>query len=115
VMMNAWRKPPKKLKSRDHDEGKNSRCGSYLWGVSMQRHGNIACTRSTGTIRRWNKEEIGLLSWEGFKCEQGGRAQEQKCIVEEGCIEGIWCREYKRQKNRKCKGRAEDIDADREE
>jgi hypothetical protein len=39
----------------------------------------------------------------------------QKCTLEEGCIEGIWCREYKRQKNRKCKGCAEDTDADRAE
>jgi hypothetical protein len=30
-------------------------------GVSMQRYGNIACTRSTGTIRMWNKEEIGVV------------------------------------------------------
>jgi hypothetical protein len=36
----------------------------------------------------------------------------QKCTVEEGCIEGIWCREDKRQKNRRRKGRTEDTDAD---
>jgi hypothetical protein len=40
---------------------------------------------------------------EGFKCEQGGRAQEKKYTVEEGCIEGTWCREYKWQKNRQHK------------
>ena len=36
-------------------------------------------------------------------------------MVEEGCMKGIWCREYKRQKNRKCKGHAEDTDVDRAE
>jgi hypothetical protein len=48
-------------------------------------------------------------------CEQGGRAREKKWMVEEGCIEGIWCRDNKRQKNRKCKGCVEDTDADRAE
>jgi hypothetical protein len=77
---------------------------------------NIACTRSTETIRMWNKEEIRCCRCVGeFRCVQGGRAQEQKCIVEEWCIEGIWRREHKRQKNRKCKGCAEDTDADRAE
>jgi hypothetical protein len=60
------------------------------------------------------RRDEGCGCGEGFKCEQGGRAQVQKCTVEEGCIEGIWCREYKRQKNRKCKGRAEDIDVELE-
>ena len=36
-------------------------------------------------------------------------------MIEEGCIEGIWCREYKRKKNRKCKWCVEDTDADRAE
>jgi hypothetical protein len=77
---------------------------------------NIACTKTTETIRMEKKEEITCCHCVGgFKCDQGGRAQEQKCTVEEGCIEGIWCREYKRQKNRKCKGCAEDTDADRVE
>jgi hypothetical protein len=78
---------------------------------------NIACTRSTGTIRMMNKEEM-VWSFRGvseFKCEQGGRAQEHKCMVEEGCIEVIWCRKYKMKKNRKCKERAEDTNADRAE
>jgi hypothetical protein len=53
-----------------------------------------------------------LLSWGKFKCEKGGRAQEQRCTLEEGCIKGTWYREYKRQKNKKCKGRAEGTKAD---
>ena len=57
--------------------------------------------------------DAGCCCGEEFKCEQGGRAQGQRCMLEEGCIKGIWCKEYKRQKNRKCKGRAEDTDADR--
>jgi hypothetical protein len=36
-------------------------------------------------------------------------------MVEEGCIKGIWCREYKRKKNRKCKWHVKDIDVDRAE
>jgi hypothetical protein len=36
-------------------------------------------------------------------------------MVEEGCNKGIWCREYKRQKNGKCKGHAEGTDADKTE
>jgi hypothetical protein len=39
----------------------------------------------------------------------------RKCTVEECCIERIWCREHKMEKNRKCKGCAEDTDADRAE
>ena len=46
---------------------------------------------------------------------QGGREHENKCIVEEWCIEGICRREHKRQKNRKCKGHVEETDADRAE
>ena len=61
------------------------------------------------------RRDKGCCRGEGFKCEQGGRVQVQKCTVEEGCIEGIWCREYKRQKNRKCKGCAEDTDVNRPE
>jgi hypothetical protein len=67
----------------------------------------IACTKSTETIRMWKKKNSGVC-----KC---GRAQEQKCTVEEWCIEGIWCIEHKRQKNIKCKGCAEDTDADKAE
>jgi hypothetical protein len=33
-------------------------------------------------------------------------------MLEEYCIKGIWCREYKRQKKRKCKGHAEGTDVD---
>jgi hypothetical protein len=66
-----------------------------------------------------NKEEMGLLLSscveEEFRCVQGGRAQEQKCTVEECCTERIWRKEHKMQKNRKCKGCAEDTDADRAE
>ena len=36
-------------------------------------------------------------------------------MLEGGCIKGTWCREYKRKKKIKCKGHAEDNDADREE
>ena len=50
-----------------------------------------------------------------FRGVQGGRAQEQICTVEEYFIERIWNIEHKRQKNRKCKGCAEDTDADRVE
>jgi hypothetical protein len=64
---------------------------------------NIACTRCTEAIYTRYREEKGCCCcWsccgrcvEGLKCEQGGRAQEQKYTVEEGCIEGTWCREYK--------------------
>jgi hypothetical protein len=64
----------------------------------------------------WNKEEIRVVAMEeNSRGVRGGRVQEQKCIVEEYCIESIWCREHKRQKNKKCKVCAEDTDADRAE
>jgi hypothetical protein len=45
---------------------------------------------------------------------QGGRAKEQKCTVEECCIERIWRRELKMQKNRQRKsGVQEGSEADR--
>jgi hypothetical protein len=36
-----------------------------------------------------------------LRCVQGGRTWEQKCTVEEWCIEGIWGIDHKRLKNRK--------------
>jgi hypothetical protein len=62
-----------------------------------------------------NKEEIWSRCGGELRCVQGGRAQEQKWIVEEWCTEGLWRREHKRQKNKKCKRSAEDTDADRAE
>jgi hypothetical protein len=63
-----------------------------------------------------NKEEISVVVVEeNSRGMQGGRAQENKCTVEECCIKRIWHREHKRQKNRKCKVCVEDTDADREE
>jgi hypothetical protein len=82
----------------------------------MQRHCEDCMHKDNRDYKNAKeRRERGCRYVGGFKCGQGGRAQEHKCTVEEGCIEGIWCREYKRQKNRKCKGRAEDTDADRAE
>jgi hypothetical protein len=96
---------------------KSTRDVQEIWrGVSMQRHGKYCMHKEHRDYKNVEqRRDEGCCRGEGFKCEQGGRAQVQKCTVEEGCIEGIWCREYKRQKNRKCKGRAEDTDADRAE
>jgi hypothetical protein len=49
-------------------------------------------------------------------CEEGGKVQQLKCTEEEWCIEGTWCTEHKRQKNRKHKECVqEDTDAGRAE
>jgi hypothetical protein len=61
-----------------------------------------------------NKEEIRVvIVEENSSSVQGGRVQEQKCTIKECFIERIWRREHKIQKNRKCKGCAEDTDAGR--
>jgi hypothetical protein len=41
-MLNAWKKPPKKLKSRDDDDAEHSRCGGIWRGVSIQRNGKYS-------------------------------------------------------------------------
>jgi hypothetical protein len=47
---------------------------------------------------------------------EGGRVYKLKCTEEEWCIEGTWCTEHKRKKNRKCKECVqEDTDAGRAE
>jgi hypothetical protein len=48
-------------------------------------------------------------------CSKEAERRSRKYTVEECCIEGIWCREHKMEKNRKCKVCAEDTDADRAE
>ena len=58
------------------------------------------------------EEGVFVAVEEELRCVQGGRAQEQKCTVEEWCIEGIWRREHKRKKNKKHKEGVEDTDAD---
>jgi hypothetical protein len=107
-------KPPEKLKSYHGDQAEHSRGGGYWRGVSMQRHCEYCMHKDNKDYKdaeqRRNK---GLSLCRRIKGVQGGKAQEQKFIVEEWCIEGIWRREHKRLKNRKCKGHAEDIDADR--
>jgi hypothetical protein len=79
-------KLPEKLKSYHDDRAEHSRGGGYRRGVSMQKNGNIACTRCTEAINTRYREEKGCCChccWsccgrcvEGLKCEQGGRAQE---------------------------------------
>jgi hypothetical protein len=77
---------------------KRTRDVQEIWcGVSMQRHGKYFIHKKHRDYKNVEqRSDGGRCRGEGFKCEQGGRAQVQKCIVEEGCIEGIWCREYKR-------------------
>jgi hypothetical protein len=109
-------KPPEKLKSYHDDQAEHSRGGGYWRGVSMQRHCKYCMHKDNIDYKDAKKRrDKGLSLCRSIKGVQGGRAQEQKCIVEEWCIEGIWCREHKRLKNRKCKGRVEDTDADRAE
>jgi hypothetical protein len=88
---------------------KTPRCGGYWGWRGCKSKKKIACTRCTETIRMLNKEEMEVV----VGCE-GGRAQQQKCTEGEWCDEGTWHIEHKRQKNKKNKECAEDIDADRE-
>jgi hypothetical protein len=47
-------------------------------------------------------------------CEEGGGVQQLKWTEDKRCIEWEWCREHKRQKNKKCNGCVqEDSEADR--
>jgi hypothetical protein len=62
----------------------------------MQRHGKYFIHKEHRDYNNVEQRRDGCFcQGEGFKCEQGGRAQVHKCTVEEGCIEGIWIREYK--------------------
>jgi hypothetical protein len=64
-----------------------------------------------------NKEEtrvVVAVEENSGVCKEAER-RSRKCTVEECCIERIWRREHKMEKNRKCKGCAEDTDADRAE
>jgi hypothetical protein len=97
-------KPPEKLKSYHDDQAEHSRGGGYWRGVSMQRHCEYCMHKDNRDYKNVEQRRDKLLSLcRRIKGVQGGRAQEQKCTVEEWCIEGIWRREHKRQKNRKCK------------
>jgi hypothetical protein len=58
---------------------------------------NIACTKSNRDYKNVEQRRDKCCHCAGeFKGVQGGRAQEQKCTVEEWCIEGIWRIEHKR-------------------
>jgi hypothetical protein len=77
---------------------------------------NIACTRSTGYYKNVEqRRDGGCCRGEDSSVSKEAERRSRDAQLEEGCIKGIWCREYKRQKNRKCKGRAEETDADRTE
>ena len=101
---------PEKLKSLDDDNMEHLRCGGDWHSMSMQRNGEYCMHKMHGSYIYTVQRREGLmlllelqwllLLWGKFKCEQGGRAQEQRCTLEEGFIKGTWCTEHKKQKNR---------------
>jgi hypothetical protein len=71
-----------------------------------------------GTEKRWVVVTVGVVVVaveENSGVYKEAERRSRKCTVEECCIERIWRREHKMEKNRKCKGCAEDTDADRAE
>jgi hypothetical protein len=72
-------------------------------GESMQKHGEIACTRCTETISMQNKEEMRLLLLRVIQACRRRSVQQLKYREEEWCIEWTWRTEHKRQKHRKHK------------
>ena len=111
VMLETRGKPPEKLKSHDDDQIEHLRGGGYQCGVSMQRY----CAHCMHKVQRSYKYMVqrrdGVVVAVGVVVvameEDSGVCKEvesrrRKCIVEECCIERIWRREHKMQKNRKC-------------
>jgi hypothetical protein len=65
-------------------------------GESMQKHGEIACTRCTETISMLNKEEMGVVVVERIQECRRRSVQQLKYREEEWCIEWKWRTEHKR-------------------
>jgi hypothetical protein len=91
------------MKSHDDDQTEHSSCGGIWRGLSMQRHCEYCMHKDNRDYKNAKqRRDEGCHCVGEFRCVQGGRTQEQKCTVEEWCIEGIWRIEHKRKKNRKC-------------
>jgi hypothetical protein len=58
--------------------------------VSMQRHCEYCMHKDNRDYKNVKQRRDKCFRCVGeFRCVQGGRMQEHKCIVEEWCIEGI--------------------------
>jgi hypothetical protein len=57
-------------------------------GESMQKHGEIACTRCTETISMQNKEEMGLLLFRVIKECRRRSVQQRKHEKRNGALNG---------------------------
>jgi hypothetical protein len=115
-------KPPEKLKSYRDDQAEHLRGGGYLRGVRMQRNGTHCMhevhRRYIYMVQRRDGllllRESSLSLWRRISVVyEDTERRSRKCSIEECCIERIWCREHKMEKNIKYKGCAEDTDADR--
>jgi hypothetical protein len=78
------------------------RCGGDVWGCEHAEawkycmHKEQRDYKNVEQRRDWGSCHCGGE----LKCVQGGRRREQKCTVEEWCIEGIWRIENKRPKKK---------------
>jgi hypothetical protein len=117
-------KRPEKLKSYHDDQAEHLRGGGYQRGVSKQRNGAHCMHKGHRRYIYMVQRREGLLLlresslplWRRISgVYKDTEHRSRKWTVDECCIERIWHREHKMEKNRKCKGCAEDTDVDRVE